>query len=56
MGRFFSNLYPPCIGGLLFLDSLVLLDGLGGDGGCGFGGVTRLCVRCGGGDRAPRFA
>ena len=56
MGRFFSNLYPPCIGGLLFLDALVLLDGLGGDGGCGLGAVSRLCVRCGGGDRAPCFA
>ena len=56
MGRFFSNLYPPCIGGLLFLDAGVLFGRLRGDGGCGFGGVTRLCVRCGRADGAPRFA
>ena len=42
--------------GLLFLDAGVLFGRLRGNRGCGFGGVTRLCVRCGGGDRAPRFA
>ena len=41
---------------LLLPGSLVLFDGLGGDGRCVLGGVRDLRVRCGGGDRAPCFA
>jgi len=41
---------------LLFLDTLVLLDRLGGDGGGGFGGVVLLDVGGGGGDGAPCLA
>ena len=34
----------------------ILLDGLGDDGGGGFGGVVLLNVSCGSGDSPPCFA
>ena len=41
---------------LLFLDSLIFLHSLGGDGRGRFGGVVLLNVSCGSGDGSPSLA